>query len=185
VISPSGMSTLLGSIICRRSAPLGLLAQQQARLGGVSAKWLTTSCIRSTTSQTQTEDYWEKNKRLNRPMSPHLTIYKFQITSVLSITHRMTGLALSGLASGFAIGMMLLPHNFPHYYNILCSSNLGSACLFAAKFTLALPFIYHFCNGIRHLFWDMGKGFQIKEVYTSGYVMLGASLLLTLMAASM
>lgn len=50
------------------------------------------------------EDYWAKNKRLRRPVSPHLTIYKPQITSMLSITHRGTGLALSVLVSGLGIG---------------------------------------------------------------------------------
>lgn len=53
------------------------------------------------------EDFWDKNKRLDRPLSPHLTIYKFQLTSMLSITHRGTGLALSALMSGFAIGKTL------------------------------------------------------------------------------
>ncbi|KAB7496822.1 Succinate dehydrogenase cytochrome B subunit, mitochondrial [Armadillidium nasatum] len=55
--------------------------------------------------KTQTnEDYWVKNKRLNRPVSPHLTIYKPQITSMLSIAHRGTGLYLAFLVSGFSLG---------------------------------------------------------------------------------
>jgi len=50
------------------------------------------------------EDFWDKNKRLNRPMSPHLTIYKPQVTSMLSITHRITGIAVSGYIYCFSVG---------------------------------------------------------------------------------
>jgi succinate dehydrogenase (ubiquinone) cytochrome b560 subunit len=133
----------------------------------------------------QDEDFWDKNKRLNRPMSPHLTIYKFQVTSVLSVSHRATGLALSGLMSGFAITMLALPHGFPHYYQLLTSCGAGLTGIFAAKFILAFPFIFHFANGIRHLVWDMGKGFQLNELYASGYTVVGLSLLLSLAAAAM
>lgn len=67
----------------------------------------TTTCLKSQPLNPE-EEFWDKNKRLNRPVSPHLTIYKFQITSVLSITHRATGLALSGLTSAFAIGLFFI-----------------------------------------------------------------------------
>lgn len=50
------------------------------------------------------EDFWAKNKRLRRPVSPHMTIYKPQITSLLSLSHRASGLFLSGVLSGFSIG---------------------------------------------------------------------------------
>ncbi|XP_059469740.1 succinate dehydrogenase cytochrome b560 subunit, mitochondrial [Neocloeon triangulifer] len=125
-----------------------------------------------------TEDFWIKNERLNRPMSPHLTIYKPQITSMLSISHRITGIAVSGYIYGFSIGMMCLPASFPHYCAALATTS--PALLVTAKFLLAFPFAYHTCNGIRHLMWDMGKGLEISQVYKTGYTMLGAASLLTL-----
>ena len=55
------------------------------------------------------KEFWSKNKELNRPISPHLTIYKFQLTSMLSITHRGTGLAQSGMLTGVGLGALMLP----------------------------------------------------------------------------
>jgi len=92
---------------------------------------------------------------------------------------------LSGLASGFAIGMLMLPASFPHYIEILQASHFGPACLFAAKFALSFPFMFHFLNGIRHLAWDLGKGFELKSVYMTGYAVVGSSLVLAIIAASM
>ena len=55
------------------------------------------------------QEFWSKNKALKRPISPHLTIYKFQLTSMLSITHRGTGLAQSGMLTGAGLGALMLP----------------------------------------------------------------------------
>jgi len=176
---------VLGTLCTRQCLRLGNGLQIQ-QLRGVPAKWLTTTaCSKAVQPLDRSEDFWDKNKRLNRPTSPHLTIYKFQITSVLSVTHRGTGLALSGLLSGFAITMLALPQGFPHYYNLMSSCSAGIPGLFAAKFILAFPFMFHFANGIRHLAWDLGKGFQLNELYTSGYTVVGVSLLLALAAAAM
>lgn len=82
-------------------------------------------------------------------------------------------------------GMLALPHGFPHYYGMMCSSPTGTAVLFTAKFLLAFPFIFHFANGIRHLAWDMGKGFGLKDLYKSGYAVVGTSLVLSILAASL
>ncbi|KAF4526043.1 hypothetical protein B566_EDAN000837 [Ephemera danica] len=126
------------------------------------------------------EDYFAKNERLGRPMSPHLTIYKPQITSMLSITHRITGMAVSGYVYAFSIGMMMLPASFPHYCAALANMHLSPALLFTAKFLIAFPFTYHLCNGVRHLMWDLGKGLELKQVYSTGYTMLGAATILSL-----
>ena len=55
------------------------------------------------------KEFWSKNKALNRPISPHLTIYKFQLTSMLSITHRATGLIQSAMLTGVGAGALMLP----------------------------------------------------------------------------
>lgn len=63
--------------------------------------------------------------------------------------------------------------------------NLSPATLFAAKVLLAAPFGYHLANGVRHLYWDTAKGLSIKEVYSTGYAMLGAAIAVTLFLAAL
>ncbi|TRY61474.1 hypothetical protein TCAL_04388 [Tigriopus californicus] len=123
----------------------------------------------------QKEEFFAKNERLQRPTSPHLTIYKFQMTSMLSITHRATGLVQSGLLGGFAVGTMILPGTFPQFLDTLTQAHFGPALIFAAKFALAWPFAYHLLNGVRHLSWDMGYGFQMPDLYKTGYAVLALS----------
>lgn len=105
-----------------------------------------------------------------RPLSPHIQIYRPQLTSLLSITHRGTGVVL-------AIGSLLLAYwlaaaaTGPASYakaNAILGSKLGLVCLFGWTWAL----YYHLCNGIRHLFWDAGQGFQIDTVYASGRVVV-------------
>ena len=115
-----------------------------------------------------------------RPLSPHLQVYRPQLTSVLSITHRATGVAL-------AAGTLLLLYwlvslaGGPESYasaTALLGSVIGKLVLFA--FTFA--FSYHLCNGIRHLFWDMGKGFELSSVYASGKAVVAVSVVMTVAA---
>uniref|UniRef100_A0A182J8V6 Uncharacterized protein n=1 Tax=Anopheles atroparvus TaxID=41427 RepID=A0A182J8V6_ANOAO len=119
------------------------------------------------------ESHDDRNARLQRPQSPHLTIYSFQLTSALSITHRFTGLALTGYITALGLGALAMPHDATHYLTML--EGLSAPTLIALKFTIAYPFAYHTVNGVRHLFWDMGKFLTIKEVYTTGYTMLAVS----------
>ncbi|XP_017772325.1 PREDICTED: succinate dehydrogenase cytochrome b560 subunit, mitochondrial-like [Nicrophorus vespilloides] len=123
----------------------------------------------------------EKNMQLGRPCSPHLTVYQVQLTSTLSISHRITGCMLSGYAMAFGFGAML-PGDFTTFLDGL---HLNSACIFSIKMMLAFPFSYHFLNGIRHLSWDAGKFLTIKEVYTTGYVMVAAAFALTACLAAL
>ncbi|CAB3360663.1 Hypothetical predicted protein [Cloeon dipterum] len=147
--------------------------------GGVMGSQIRNVVLRSQPAAVKTaEDFFEKNERLKRPMSPHLTIYKPQITSMLSISHRITGIAVTGYVYAFSIGMMCLPASFPHYCAALATAS--PALLFSAKFLLAFPFAYHTCNGVRHLMWDLAKGLEISQVYKTGYTMLAATTLLTL-----
>ncbi len=115
---------------------------------------------------------------MNRPTSPHLTIYRPQITSVLSILHRMTGVALYAGAL-VLVGWLAIAAYYPSDYARLhdCLTSLvGRALLFG--WTLA--FYYHLANGIRHLFWDMGKGFKLGAVTASGVFVLIFTLAATL-----
>lgn len=113
----------------------------------------------------------------NRPLSPHLQIYKRQLTSVMSILHRMTGIALSaGLF--LLIYWLIAAASGPDAYagaQAVLGGFPGQIVLLA--FTISL--FYHLFNGIRHLAWDAGKGLELRATYLSGYVVLGASAALT------
>lgn len=115
----------------------------------------------------------------NRPLSPHLQVYKPQLTSMLSILHRITGLFLSLGLVVFVAWLYLLATDISTANQIIgfFQSLLGTLLLYAWVFT----FSYHMCNGIRHLFWDIGKGFSIPAVYRSGYLVLLAAVLLTVL----
>ena len=116
----------------------------------------------------------------NRPLSPHLQVYKPQLTSVMSIIHRATGIAL-------AVGMLLLvcwliaaatgesAFNDVQAFN---ASWIGKLLLFGWSYAL----FYHLCNGIRHLFWDAGKGFELESAYRNGWLVVVASIALTVIA---
>ena len=114
-----------------------------------------------------------------RPISPHLQVYKPQITSVLSIFHRITGLALTfGLILLVAwIFTLSLGEDYFEYFVMFIKSWFGLLILFG--FTFALN--YHLCNGIRHLFWDAGYGYEIETVHKSGLAVLGVSFVLTIL----
>lgn len=115
---------------------------------------------------------------VNRPLSPHLQIYKPQLTSVLSITHRGTGVFLT-LGALFLSCWLLSIANGPESFTALQQHIVawyGQVLLYAWVFSL----YYHLCNGIRHLIWDMGRGLEIKTTYLSGYIVVAASVLLTI-----
>lgn len=115
----------------------------------------------------------------NRPLSPHLQVYRPQLTSVLSISHRATGVALT-VGAVFLVAWLLALAAGPDSFASMASvfgSLPGKAVMFL--FTVAL--FYHLCNGIRHLFWDAGRGFELETVYASGKAVLGVSAILTVL----
>ena len=112
-----------------------------------------------------------------RPLSPHLQIYRKQITSVLSITHRMTGVVLSAgafMLAWWLLALMQGPETYSRTADCLASP-LGLAALVVWSWCL----MYHLCNGLRHLVWDTGRGFSISSVNRSGWIVVFVSLLAT------
>lgn len=110
-----------------------------------------------------------------RPLSPHLTIYKPQMTTVLSITHRITGVALF-------IGVILLCWwvFFSAYGCGRCLHALLGSVWFQGMLGLwSAALYYHLCNGIRHLFWDAGRGFSLSATHRSGWAVVIVTLLAT------
>uniref|UniRef100_A0A3B1IQR9 Succinate dehydrogenase cytochrome b560 subunit, mitochondrial n=1 Tax=Astyanax mexicanus TaxID=7994 RepID=A0A3B1IQR9_ASTMX len=109
---------------------------------------------------------------------------RWSVPMAMSITHRGTGVALSGVFSPgisvFAVAALVLPGSFPHYLDLIHSLSFGPALITLSKFALSFPVAYHTFNGIRHLVWDAGKGLKIPEVYGSGYTVIALTLLTSL-----
>ena len=117
------------------------------------------------------------SKNDSRPLSPHLGIYDLPVTAKLSILHRGTGAALSAGMILLVIALVAAANGESSWNSMqaFLSSWFGYLVLFGFTATL----YYHFCNGIRHLIWDMGKGFEKHEVKKSGPVVLAATGVLT------
>jgi succinate dehydrogenase / fumarate reductase cytochrome b subunit len=117
---------------------------------------------------------------VERPISPHLQIYKWQITSVLSILHRITGAAL-GIGTLLLAWWLLAAASGPHAFAVaqgFIASWLGRLILLGFSWAL----FFHLCNGIRHLAWDAGYGFDIPTVERTGWLVVIGSAALTLLA---
>mgnify|MGYP003627636022 FL=1 len=113
----------------------------------------------------------------DRPLSPHLQIYAWQWTMALSILHRATGVGLAGGTLLLVWWLLALANGAESFDTVqmVIGSWIGRLCLLGWTWAL----FYHFCNGIRHLFWDIGKGFELDTARNSGYTVVVASLGLT------
>lgn len=112
-----------------------------------------------------------------RPLSPNIQIYRPQLTSVLSIMNRLTGVALSLFAIALVIWLTAAA-NGPQSYSIVQSvlrSWIGKIALFGWIFS----FYFHLCAGIRHLVWDAGLGFELRYIYATGWIVAAGSVVLT------
>jgi succinate dehydrogenase / fumarate reductase cytochrome b subunit len=120
------------------------------------------------------------NRPVHRPLSPHLQIYRPQLTSMLSILHRATGIALAVGALYLAVWVMCAAGKADTYasFQSFNTSILGRLLLGGWLFSA----YYHLCNGIRHLFWDAGYGFELKDVYRSGWLVVGVSAIATVVS---
>ena len=119
-------------------------------------------------------------KSADRPISPHLQIYRWQLTSVLSILHRAAGIVLSAgaiLLVWWLVAAASGPDAYEGVANFL-GSWIGLLLLFG--WTAAL--FYHLCNGIRHLVWDTGQALDLKSTYLGGWLVVGGTALLTVIA---
>lgn len=113
----------------------------------------------------------------SRPLSPHLQVYRWHLTMVLSILHRMTGVVLA-LSFVFLVYWLLALADGPVAFDraaALAASPLGMLLAVGVTFS----FFLHLCNGIRHLAWDVGYGFELEQSYASGYAVLAGAVLLT------
>jgi succinate dehydrogenase / fumarate reductase cytochrome b subunit len=116
----------------------------------------------------------------NRPLSPHLQVYRPQLTSILSITHRGTGIFLA-LGALYLVAWLLAIASGPDAYasvSAFSASIVGRLLLLGWTFSL----FYHLANGIRHLVWDAGVGLDLKTTYMSGWLVVVGAVVLTVIA---
>ena len=112
------------------------------------------------------------------PTSPHLQIYRLPLTAILSITHRITGVILAA-GCVILVWLLALAANGTESYQLLhghLASWYGQLFLFGLIFSLYL----HFCNGIRHLFWDVGIGFELETVDFTAKLAIVVAIVLTI-----
>ncbi len=115
-----------------------------------------------------------------RPLSPNIQIYRPQLTSVLSIANRITGIVVSIAAVVLVIGLVAAasgPGAYARFLDVI-GSWPGRLLAFVATFA----FFLHLCGGIRHLYWDTARGLELGPVYASGWLVVIASIVLTVAA---
>lgn len=117
----------------------------------------------------------------SRPLSPHVGIYRWQITNTLSILHRITGVALSAGTAVLAAWLWAAAYDGAYFdaWQDFFISPIGVLMLMGWVFC----FFYHLANGIRHLFWDIGRGFALQTVTKSGLLVVAFALIATLFVA--
>ncbi len=118
-------------------------------------------------------------RTVRRPLSPHLQVYRPQITTALSIFHRITGVGLA-LGALLLVWWLVAAASSDRAYAAL-SGLLRSPVGYLFLFGWTAALWYHFCNGIRHLFWDFGYGFELPVVHATGKAVLAATALLTVL----
>ena len=116
-----------------------------------------------------------------RPTSPFMLgqFYRFQITSMMSILHRISGVMLSFGAFGLAWWLLRMASGGDRA--ITAAAMLGSTAGMLALFVFTLALMYHLFNGIRHMMWDAGWGLDIPDVYKTGYAVMILSVLSSVM----
>jgi succinate dehydrogenase / fumarate reductase cytochrome b subunit len=119
---------------------------------------------------------------MERPLSPFMfpIWYRFQITSALSILHRLTGIALaigSILLTWWLVAVAAGGQVFATTHAFIVSP-IGVLLLFL----WSVAFFYHLCNGVRHLAWDAGYGFELRQAFLGSYAVLAATVVLTALA---
>ena len=120
----------------------------------------------------------EESRNNNRPLSPHLDIYQYQITWTVSIMHRITGVAMT-LGLILIVAWLVAAAFSPELLSLIdgvLRSWIGMIIIFGSLWA----FWFHFLNGIRHLFWDLGYGFNLSTVWRSGWVVVLGSIILTI-----
>ncbi|OTF76679.1 succinate dehydrogenase cytochrome b560 subunit, mitochondrial-like [Euroglyphus maynei] len=121
----------------------------------------------------EAEKFMAKHAKRGSPQSPYMLglTYKIQLTSMLSLTHRFTGVGLGLIIYGFGIAELLYSNK--NFSQLLESYSAVIPCKSIFKIMCGTALAYHTFNGVRHLCWDMGYGYSIPRLYLTGYAVLG------------
>jgi len=150
----------------------------------IIARQIQTSAVLTSDEKTPIQKFgWEylvKQESSGRPLSPHLSVYKPQLTWMLSGFHRIAGCVMAGTLLVGGVGFWVLPLDFTTFVEFLRSLNLPCAITAAFKFIIAFPIAFHTLNGIRFMGFDLAKGTDIQSVYRSGWLVVGLSAIIAL-----
>lgn len=117
--------------------------------------------------------------KVQRPLSPHLQVYRLPLTALLSITHRATGAALA-IGTILVTAFLLAAATGEAEYDFvmgIATSIFGQIILFLWSAAL----YFHMCNGVRHMFWDTGKFLEKGKAMRTNYVVLASAAVLTVL----
>ena len=114
-----------------------------------------------------------------RPLSPHLSVYRWQVTNTLSIIHRISGVIL--YFGALYLSLWIAAISFKGPFSDLIIVALNHPVFKIILIGLSFVFFYHSLNGLRHLLWDIGKGFEPNQVRNSGIVVVILSILMTIL----
>ncbi len=118
-----------------------------------------------------------EGKLIRRPLSPHLQVYRPQLSSATSIFHRITGVALGAGTLLLTLWLVCAATSDGAFSIIQAFLASWIGLLILIGFTAAM--FYHFCNGLRHLAWDSGRGFDLPTMHRTGWIVIGATVILT------
>ncbi|XP_064076511.1 succinate dehydrogenase cytochrome b560 subunit, mitochondrial-like [Vanessa tameamea] len=125
----------------------------------------------------------DKNMCLNRPMSPHLTIYAPTLPAMTSIVQRITGIIITFYALLLSGGSLFLSNGVETYVSMIQSLDLNRLSIFIIKIIVGAPFVYHYFNGIRFCMWNAGRWLAMKDVYETARKSFIATVVVTLIFA--
>jgi len=128
-------------------------------------------------------EYLQRQKQLKRPIAPHLSVYKPQLTWMVSGLHRISGTVMGGAVVVAAVTLMVAPFDFISVVEFIRGLGLPGPVTFAIRYIIAWPIIFHALNGARFLGFDLGKGMAIGDVYKSGWAVVFLSIFLALCVA--
>ncbi len=115
-----------------------------------------------------------------RPLSPHLQVYRWQLTSVMSILHRLSGIALGAGTILLVWWLVAAAAGRDPYAGV--QHFIGSWVGLLLLFGWSAALFYHLCNGLRHLWWDAGHGFELRTAYATGWAVVAVAAALTIIA---
>lgn len=136
----------------------------------------------SSSSSSSHESYTEKQAKTGRPVSPHVTIYRFPIAAISSISNRVTGVALTAGVTAIG-GLTLVGIDTTSIMMTIGNSPVGPI----AKIAVAFPLVFHYLAGVRHILWDKNPEEYLsnEEVHKSSYILFGVAGAMSLIAAAL